>query len=163
MLWLDPRLQVCVVQELRGHNRLVPPGCRDQRKHVRWRDSVWLTQHSSGWSLTPKLCFSADPKLFSIVSKRRTSAFTPALSPTRTELRPASPSLRKVRDTGDSCDNIFQLLHPCWSPHLSLSELKRLQKLSHDHKFPSECLFCFSCYLLIQLDCFGQPSHSSLH
>lgn len=66
------------------------------------------------------------------------------MSPILTELRPASPSLRKVGDLGDSCDNICQLLHPYRSPPLSLSELKRLLKLSHDHKFPSECSFIFS-------------------
>lgn len=43
------------------------------------------------------------------------------------------------------------VLHPYWPPHLSLSELKRLLKLSHDHKFPSEwfCGFFFIHFCVI--------------
>lgn len=97
MLWHDPRLQIRVVQELRGNNGLVPPDLWHQGKQVRWRwDS--LIDIITEYSYLSLLCcdFSVGPKLFSILQGRRTLAFTHVLSPTLTVLQPATPSLKKV-------------------------------------------------------------------
>lgn len=91
----------------------------------------------------------AGPEQFSVVSGRRTLAFIPVLSPTLTELLPASPCLRKVGNTHQQQETICLFLHLYLSPHLSFSELKRLLKLSHDHKFPSECFLLFVLQLLL--------------
>lgn len=93
----------------------------------------------------------AGPKQCSVVSGRRTLAFIPVLSPTLTELLPASPCLRRVSNTHEQRENICLFLHLYLLPHLSFSELKRLLKLSHDHKFPSEWFFGVFFAFLIAL------------
>ena len=85
------------------------------------------------------LCLPADLKLSSTHLERRTLAFTPVSSPTLMELHPATISLSKA---GTRFNNHFSFLTFRKSLFinllLSLTELKRLLEVSHDHKFPSE-------------------------
>lgn len=95
MLWPDPWLQICVVQELWGNHRHLPLEYRDQGKQVR-DAKLYLIPLYSLIFITLILSFLAGPKLFSALLGRMTLAFTPVLSPTLMVLQPATTSLQKV-------------------------------------------------------------------
>ena len=58
MLWLERRLQICVVQELRGNHRFNPHDYGDQGKHVRLYLLNWDPDWCSVTSfINPIMCF----------------------------------------------------------------------------------------------------------
>lgn len=169
MLWHNPRLQICVVQELRGNDRVIPPDRRDQGKQVRRRaETLWSTHHHSVFLfITTTLCFPCRSKaIFNTPEEEDIGIYSCLV--THTNGASSSYTLSEEgrlqslggNQTFQEVNTVFDLLI---SFSRLFSELKRLLEISHDHKFPSECfsIACHLCCWAISLSWLSLPFQTS--
>lgn len=144
MLRYNSRLQICVVQELRGNHRVLPLDYRDQSKQVRGGSFKGIfIKYIVGFNA---FSLHRSKTIFNTPGEEDIGIYSCLV----THTDGASSSYTFSTEGRFKDENIyteFMLLFAFLKINLLIfSELKRLLEISHDHKFPSKFILLFQLW-----------------